>query len=39
MMKNQQFANTECLDKNRLSKVTETDSIKKLATKVIDKEA
>lgn len=36
MMKNQQFANTECRDKKMLREFTPADTIKKLAIEVDD---
>lgn len=36
MMKNQQFANAECPDKNMLREFTPADTIKKLAAEVDD---
>lgn len=36
MMKNQQFANAECPEKNMWREFTQADTIKKLAAKVDD---
>lgn len=36
MMKNEQFANAECPDKNMLREITWADTIKKLAVEIDD---